>query len=55
MEPNVGRMLCKLFPDDENVQLGSKRRLSGDKEHKRTDQESPRLEFASFWVVSRGS
>jgi hypothetical protein len=55
VEPNIGRMLCKLFPDDENVKLGSKRRSSGEKEHKRMDQGSPRLEFASFWVISRGS
>ncbi|CAB4001457.1 Hypothetical predicted protein [Paramuricea clavata] len=41
VEPNVGRMLCKLFPDDENVKLGSKRRSSREQEHKRVDQGSP--------------
>ena len=53
MEPGIGRSLCKLFPDDENVNLGSKSRASRDKEHKRLDQGSPRLEFASFWLISR--
>ncbi|XP_028403643.1 YTH domain-containing protein 1-like isoform X2 [Dendronephthya gigantea] len=42
VEPNIGRLLCKLFPDDENVNLGSKRRSNRETEHKRVDQGSPR-------------
>lgn len=41
----MGRLLCKLFPEDEHVKIGSSQRSSRERDRKRRDQESPRLDF----------